>query len=91
MALFLFGANNAQPLSIAEQAAEIETLEFVSKYVDDATTLRVYACGAAITKYAKKKAKETGIPATPRFMEGVASILADLGIDKKRFKKEVYG
>ena len=39
--------------------------EFVSKYVDDATTLRVYACGAAITKYAKKKAKETGIPATP--------------------------
>lgn len=65
--------------------------EFVSKYVDDATTLRVYACGAAITKYAKKKAKETGIPATPRFMEGVASILEDLGVDKKRFKKEVYG
>ena len=65
--------------------------EFVSKYVDDPTTLRVYACGAAITKYAKKKAKETGIPATPRFMEGVASILADLGVDKKRFKKEVYG
>ena len=65
--------------------------EFVSKYVDDASTLRVYACGAAITKYAKKKAKETGIPATPRFMEGVASILTDLGVDKKRFKKEVYG
>ena len=67
------------------------TTEFVSKLVDDPTTLRVYACGAAITKYAKKKAKETGVPATPRFMEGVASILADLGVDKKRFKKEVYG
>jgi len=65
--------------------------EFVAKYVDDASTLRVYACGAAITKYAKKKAKETGVPATPRFMEGVASIMKDLEIDRKRFKKEVYG
>ena len=65
--------------------------EFVKKYVDDTTTVRVYACGAAITKYAKKAAKETGVPATPRFMEGVASILQDLEIDKKRFKKEVYG
>ncbi len=65
--------------------------EFVSRYVSDASTLRVYACGAAITKYAKKKAKEKGVPATPRFMEGVASILKDLEIDRKRFKKEVYG
>lgn len=65
--------------------------EFVSKYVDDAATVRVYACGAAITKYAKKKAKETGVPTKPRFMEGVASILGDLGVDKKRIKKEVYG
>ena len=65
--------------------------DFVKKYIDDAAMVRVYACGAAITKYAKKEAKKTGIPATPRFMEGVASILKDLEIDKKRFKKEVYG
>ena len=65
--------------------------EFVKKYIDDTSTVHVYACGAAITKYAKKAAKETGIPATPRFMEGIAAILKELEIDKKRFKKEVYG
>lgn len=65
--------------------------EFVSRYVQDPSTVLIYSCGPAITKYEKAKAKETGIEPTPRFIESVHDIVHDLGVDKKRFKKEEFG
>ena len=63
----------------------------MSKYVQDPSTVLIYACGPAITKYEKAKAKETGIEPRPRFIEAVHDIVHDLGVDKKRFKKEEFG
>jgi 3-ketosteroid 9alpha-monooxygenase subunit B len=65
--------------------------ESVGKYVRDPSSAYVYACGPAITKYEKKKAKEEGYEPKPRFMESVHDIVHALGIDKSRFKKEEFG
>lgn len=67
------------------------SFDVVSGFVDDASTVLVYACGAAITKWQKKKAQETGIQPNPRFMEAVEDIVHKLGVDKARFKKEEFG
>lgn len=67
------------------------TFDIVKQHVKDPSKVLVYACGAAVTKWQKKKAKETGIEPAPRFMEGVREIVKELGVDRKRFKHEVYG
>lgn len=67
------------------------TTEFVRKYVKDPSSVRVYACGAAITKYQKEAAKLAGTTPTPRFMETVESILHDLGVPHNHLKKEEFG
>src|SRR5262249_52094375 len=59
--------------------------------IPDRATCIVYACGPAITPWDRRKALETGTPATPRFMEAVLSQLRTLGIDDKRIKRETYG
>ena len=53
--------------------------------------LLVYACGPAITPWARRTALETRTTATPRFMETVISYLHALGIGEKRIKRETYG
>ena len=67
------------------------TLERIKALVPDAPRTMVYACGAAITKWQRLEAKETGIEPTPRFMEGVESIVHGLEIPKDRYKSEEYG
>jgi 3-ketosteroid 9alpha-monooxygenase subunit B len=67
------------------------TLEWVKTLVSDPTTVLVYACGAAITEHQRAAAKETGVPATPRFMEGVEEIVHGLGVEKARYKSEEFG
>jgi ferredoxin-NADP reductase len=67
------------------------TAEAVSALVGDPSRLLVYACGAAINKWQRRKAEAEGIQPTPRFLESVADIVQTLGVDKKRFKKEIYG
>jgi len=67
------------------------TTEILSKYVDDPSTVLAYACGAAITKYEKAKAKAEGREPSPRFMEGVKKMMEELGVSKDRFKHEEYG
>jgi ferredoxin-NADP reductase len=67
------------------------TTDFVRKYVRDPSSVRVYACGAAITKYQKAEAKEKGVEPTPRFMESVEHILHELGVPNNHFKKEEFG
>lgn len=67
------------------------TTEWIRTLVHDPSSVLVYACGAAITKWDRQRAKESGVAPTPRFMESVNDILADLGVDKGRLKKEVFG
>jgi 3-ketosteroid 9alpha-monooxygenase subunit B len=67
------------------------TVETVSALVGDPSRLLVYACGAAISKWQRKKAELEGKEPTPRFLESVTEIVQALGVDKKRFKKEIYG
>ncbi len=67
------------------------TAAWLGTLVPDPATVWVYACGAAITEHQRAEAKATGVPATPRFMEGVEEMLAVLGVTKDRFKKEEFG
>lgn len=67
------------------------TLAHLRELVPDVTRVLMYACGPAITKYQKKEALATGIAPAPRFMEWVQEVVMELGIDKKRIHREVYG
>lgn len=67
------------------------TAERIKALVENPARTLVYACGAAITKWQRQEAKETGIEPTPRFMEGVESIVHALGIEKGRYFSEEYG
>ena len=66
-------------------------LELVRSCIQDPTRVLVYACGAAHTKWQKKKAAVTGEILPPRFIESMTEITQALGIEKKRFKHESYG
>lgn len=67
------------------------TIEQVRALVPKPQNALFFACGAAITKWQRKHAEETGIPPRPRFMEWVADVMDELSVDKKRFKREIYG
>jgi 3-ketosteroid 9alpha-monooxygenase subunit B len=67
------------------------TIEDLRPLIKDPAKALAYACGAAITKWQKKAAKEIGTEPKPRFLESMTQVIHELGIDKKRFKKEVYG
>lgn len=67
------------------------SFDLIKSHIQDPTRVLVYACGAAHTKWQKKKAEATGAILAPRFIESTAEIMQTLGIDKKRFKYESYG
>jgi 3-ketosteroid 9alpha-monooxygenase subunit B len=67
------------------------TLDFVRSLVHDPSSVYVYACGAAVTKWDKERAKAAGQEPTPRFMESVNDIVKELGVQRSRYKKEVFG
>ncbi len=78
-------ARGAHWLRGRPDAAWLKTL------VPDPSTVWVFACGAAITEHQRAAAKATGVPAMPRFMEGVEDMIHALGVTKDRFKKEEFG
>src|SRR5690606_22188050 len=53
--------------------------------------VQVFACGPAITKHQRNKAKQTGQEPAPRFMETVKAALAALGVPKHSVHTESYG
>ncbi len=63
-------------------------IEFELMQLDDPL---IFVCGPAISKYDKIRARETGEQPRPRFMESVLGSLQELGVDKKRIKREIYG
>lgn len=67
------------------------TLELLKTHIKDPSRVLVYACGSAVTKWQRKKAESTGVPAAPRFIESISEMMTQLGVDKKRFKHESYG
>lgn len=67
------------------------SIEFVRELVEDPASVYVYACGAAVTRWDKERAKEEGVVVKPRFMETVNEIVKELGVERARFKKEVFG
>ena len=66
-------------------------LAWLKSIVHDPSTVLVYACGAAITKFQRQEAKETGVEPAPRFMEGVEQLVHGLGVDKERYFSEEFG
>ena len=67
------------------------SLEHVQRLSGSVDRTIYFACGPALTKWQKKHAQEAGTPLKPRFMEWVHDVMESLGVDKKRFKREVYG
>lgn len=63
----------------------------LSELIPDPKTCLVYLCGPAITPWDRKKALETRVPATPRFLETALEYLHTLGITNDRIKRESYG
>jgi 3-ketosteroid 9alpha-monooxygenase subunit B len=66
-------------------------INHVQNLIQDPTRTLFFACGPAITKWQKRQALETKQPPSPRFMEWVHEIMETLKVDKKRFKREIYG
>jgi hypothetical protein len=58
--------------------------------VPDLSRAEFYVCGADITKWDRLRAKERGIEPSPLFLEGVLSILDELGVDSDRLHKESW-
>lgn len=67
------------------------SIEHVQRMCGPVDRTIYFACGPALTKWQKKHAQEAGLPLKPRFMEWVHDVMESLGVDKKRFKREVYG
>lgn len=67
------------------------SLEHVQQRVVNPKNAIFFACGPAITKWQKKHAQETGVAPKPRFMEWVHDVIHQLNVDKKQFKREIYG
>jgi 3-ketosteroid 9alpha-monooxygenase subunit B len=67
------------------------TTDFVRQFVRDPSSVRVYSCGAAITKHQREAAKQQGVEPQGRFMESVEAILHEMGVPKAHFKKEEFG
>lgn len=67
------------------------SIEHIERLVKDPSKALFFACGPAITKWQKLQAKESGLAPKPRFMEWVQDVMATFKVDKKRFKREIYG
>jgi 3-ketosteroid 9alpha-monooxygenase subunit B len=67
------------------------SIEHIERLVKYPTNCLFFACGPAITKWQKKHAQESGAPLKPRFMEWVHEVIEKLRVDKKHFKREIYG
>ena len=67
------------------------TTEHIEKLIGDINKTVIFACGPALNKWQKKQAQINDVELKPRFMEWVHETVMHLGIDKKRYKREIYG
>jgi 3-ketosteroid 9alpha-monooxygenase subunit B len=66
-------------------------LTLMTQAVSDWSSVEVFACGPAVTKYDRLAAKAQGKEAAPRFLESVLAALTQLGVPKARIHSESYG
>lgn len=67
------------------------TEELIREMIPDPSAVEVFACGPAISKFDKRRAKKTGEELRPRFMESVLDALNNIGLTKKQIHEESYG
>lgn len=65
--------------------------EILAEAIPDPERCMVFACGTAVTRWDKKRAREKGEEPAPRFIETVKSILAELNVPRKSIHTESYG
>jgi len=65
--------------------------DLIAEHLGDPSRAIVYACGPALSKWDKQRARKTGEELKPRFMETVLAALDDLGVPKKQRHYETYG
>lgn len=65
--------------------------EILSEAIPDPESCLVFACGTALTRWDRKRARERGETPTPRFIETVREILEELGVPRKSLQTESYG
>jgi ferredoxin-NADP reductase len=67
------------------------TLSHVENLIENKDRSLIFACGPAITKWQRKQALLNKSELKPRFMEWVQEVVTHIGIEKKRYKREIYG
>jgi len=87
---FLSQEPQAQSLGLRYYAGRPQ-LNHIEKIITNAQSTIVFACGPAITKWQRKQAALTQSEPKPRFMEWAHEVVQAVGIDKKRYKREIYG
>ncbi len=67
------------------------TRELLSEVITNPENTAVFACGPDHNIWQKRAAKESGATLPPSFLGSVLTGLDEIGVDKKRIKKESYG
>ena len=67
------------------------SLPLLRELIPDPSACLVYACGPAISAWERRRAKEEQREPEPRFMENVIQILAEVGVERNRIRKESFG
>jgi len=65
--------------------------EVLASAIPNPDACLVFACGTALTRWDKKRAREAGVEPKPRFIETVKGILAELEVPRKAIHTESYG
>ncbi len=67
------------------------SINHIAQLIKNPSSSLVFACGPAVTKWQKKQALANNEIIKPRFMEWVQEVIEQIGIEKKNFKREIYG
>lgn len=78
------------PLQPGYRLGRVDT-PLLREAIADPSSCIVYACGPAISPFERRAAKETGIAATPRFLEAALASLKELGVPENHIEYESYG
>ncbi|MHB8872457.1 MAG: ferredoxin reductase domain-containing protein [Myxococcaceae bacterium] len=65
--------------------------ELLRALIPDPSACRVYACGPAISRWDRERAKEKGGTPEPRFLESALEKLAEVGVPDEHIVRESYG
>jgi 3-ketosteroid 9alpha-monooxygenase subunit B len=80
-------ANNYGPNYRASRVND----EVLKELIEDPSSIQVFMCGPAATKFEKKAAKERGEEPKPRFLDSALKTLQNLGLEKSQIHFESYG